>query len=192
MVRPLNILVTLVFWALRGGGAGSWGVIISATVRTYPIFNATSHTVDIIASTNESTADLLTLHAKHIFDWDDVHGGQFFQIINGNLETSIGGNLLSLQTTFPNITSDGAKALMKPFLDEVRSMNFSVRAEETNEGFANDLSSADNESPGASGVAGSRLIPADAYKKNPDIIGRGIVKLIEEGVPASVDDYVQH
>ena len=183
MVRPLNILVTLVFWALRGGGAGSWGVIISATVRTYPIFNATSHTVDIVAPTNESTADLLTLHAQHIFDWDEVNGGQFFQVTNSNLETSIGGNLLSLQTTFPNITSDEARALMKPFLDEVRNMNFSVQMEETTEGLANDLLFVDDVSLGENDVLGSRLIPAEAYKTDPEGIGRGMAKLIEEGIP---------
>jgi hypothetical protein len=37
----------VVFWAMRSGGAGSWGVIIDATFRTLPIFNATLHKVTI-------------------------------------------------------------------------------------------------------------------------------------------------
>ncbi|KAF8260277.1 FAD-binding domain-containing protein [Lactarius quietus] len=68
----------LVFWALRGGGAGSWGVIIDATLRTFPIFNATAHLVNVLTATVEQTGDLMTLHATHIKDWDNVRAGQYF------------------------------------------------------------------------------------------------------------------
>ena len=171
------------FWALRGGGAGSWGVVISATVRTYPFFNATSHTVDILAATNESTADLMALHARHIFDWEDARGGQYYTMVNGNADASIGGNLLSLLTYFPNSTADEAKALLKPFLDGARSLNCTVGEEETAEGLANDLLFAPDVSLGINDVLGSRLIPAKAFKTNPETIGQGMAKLIEEGVP---------
>ena len=170
------------FWALRGGGAGSWGVVISATVRTYPFFNATSHTVDILAATNESTADLMALHARHIFDWDAVRGGQYFSLFSGS-QNGMAGNALVLNTFFANKSEDEARALMKPLLDEARSMNFSVQMEETTEGLANDLLFVDDVFLGINDVLGSRLIPAEAYKTDPEGIGRGMAKLIEEGVP---------
>lgn len=158
-------------------------MVISATVRTYPIFNATSHTVGIIASTNESTADLMTLHARHIFDWDDVRAGQYFSVFNSNLDPSVGGNFLALNTFFANKSGDEAKALMKPLLDDARSMNLSVQTEETATGLSNDLLFVDDDQLGLNDILGSRLIPAKAYEENPEAIGQGIKGLIENGVP---------
>lgn len=172
----------LVFWALRGGGGGSWGVVVAATVRTYPIFNATAHTVNIIASTNESTANLMTLHARHIFDWDDVRAGQYFSVFNSNLDPSIGGNLLTLNTFFANRSEDEAKVLMKPLLDDAKSMNFSVQGEDTITGLANDLLFDKDVFFGINDILGSRLIPADTYKENPELIGQGVKELLEKGV----------
>ncbi|KAI0268917.1 hypothetical protein BGY98DRAFT_1084115 [Russula aff. rugulosa BPL654] len=68
------------FWALRGGGAGSWGVIIDATLTTFPIFNATAHSVNVLTATLDQTASLMTTHAKHISDWDQVRAGQSFTL----------------------------------------------------------------------------------------------------------------
>ncbi|KAF8191035.1 hypothetical protein K438DRAFT_1907101 [Mycena galopus ATCC 62051] len=89
------------FYALRGGGAGSWGVIVSATLRTFPTFNVTGSDIELAASTNAAAAALAGVHAKHIFDLDPVHGGQYFY-----LETN--GNLLifSAKTIMPNTTAD--------------------------------------------------------------------------------------
>lgn len=176
-------LLKIVFWALRGGGGGSWGVVISATVRTFPIFNATSHSVNIIASTNETTADLMTLHARHIFDWDDVRAGQYFTLYNNFVVPSVDGNLLTLVTYFANKTGDEAKLLMKPFLDEARSMNFSVLPETTSTGLANDLLFKADASFGVNLILGSRLIPAQAYRDTPETIGQAVKELFEKGAP---------
>jgi hypothetical protein len=48
-------LFPAVFWALRGGGAGGWGVIIDATLSTLPILNATIHTVNVLTATLDQT-----------------------------------------------------------------------------------------------------------------------------------------
>lgn len=170
------------FWALRGGGGGSWGVVISATVRTFPIFSATVHTVNIIASTNESTANLMTLHARHIFDWDVVRAGQYFYLFNSNLDPSVGGNLLTLNTFFANQSGDEAKVLMKPLLDDAKSMNFSIQGEDTATGLANDLLFDKDVFFGINDILGSRLIPADTYKENPELIGQGVKEMLEKGV----------
>ena len=61
-----HIFFPAVFWALRGGGAGSWGVIIDATFSTLPIFNATLHVVNILTTTRDQTTSLMATHAKHI------------------------------------------------------------------------------------------------------------------------------
>ncbi|KAI0248047.1 FAD-binding domain-containing protein [Lactifluus subvellereus] len=93
------------FWALRGGGAGSWGVIIDATLRTFPIFNATVHVVNILTATLDQTGDLMTTHAMHIKDWDAVKAGQYFFLIG-----STSNSTLILATIFKDLDGDASKA----------------------------------------------------------------------------------
>ena len=74
----------LVFWTLRGGGAGSWAVIIDAALSTFPIFNATTHTVNILTTTPDQTASLMTTYLMHICDWDQVRAGQYNFTLTGS------------------------------------------------------------------------------------------------------------
>lgn len=41
-----NITNTDLFWALRGGGGGTFGVIVEATVKAYPTPNISHELVD--------------------------------------------------------------------------------------------------------------------------------------------------
>lgn len=172
---------SVVFWALRGGGAGSWGVILSATFRTYPIFNATIHGVLIIAPSNASTASLMSMHARHIFDWDDVRAGQYFYLFKGPTQ-GYEGNVLALGTYFANMSANDAKNAMQPLLNEARNMGFAIEKEQTIEGLANDLLSVEDAPSGSNGAGGSRLIPVTAYQNNTDTIGKTIATLLEQGV----------
>ncbi|TDL18688.1 FAD-binding domain-containing protein [Rickenella mellea] len=165
------------FYALRGGGAGSWGVIISATLRTYPIFNATQHVVVVFAPTNASIGTIMTLHAKHIFDWDSKRAGQYFYAINGGSQ----GNFAAFSTYFPNSTADDAAAAMKPLLDDVQAMNFTILSQNTTVALANDLVFSPDDQLGVDAILGSRLIPADAYRNDPVSIGNSYTKLLELG-----------
>ncbi|KAJ7869382.1 hypothetical protein B0H13DRAFT_2350974 [Mycena leptocephala] len=54
------------FYALRGGGSGSWGVILSATFRTFPTFDEAFSVIQIAASSNAAMGALATVHAQHI------------------------------------------------------------------------------------------------------------------------------
>ncbi|KAJ7635622.1 hypothetical protein B0H17DRAFT_961423, partial [Mycena rosella] len=49
------------FYALRGGGAGSWGVIFFATFRTFPTFDEAFSVIQIAASSNAAMG--ATVHA---------------------------------------------------------------------------------------------------------------------------------
>ncbi|KAJ6545210.1 hypothetical protein B0H19DRAFT_1266676 [Mycena capillaripes] len=78
------------FYALRGGGAGSWGVIVSVTIKTFPTFNATQITTLLAATNNSVAGELATLHASHIFDWDSVHASQYVSLIKE--ESTVAGS----------------------------------------------------------------------------------------------------
>ncbi len=62
----MTLIFLPVFWALRGGGAGSWGVVVSATFRTFPTFNATTSLVSMVANDTVALGSIIAVHAKHI------------------------------------------------------------------------------------------------------------------------------
>lgn len=162
------------FWALRGGGAGSWGVLVSATFRTFPTFNATISQVLIVANDTVAMGSIITTHAKHIFDWDDLHMGQFF---------SADAHTLSLLSYFPRISSDTAAAALKPFLDDAEVFG-QVVEQQFNEININDAITVVDDVVGSNGVIGSRLIPASAYRNDPDAFGHVYTQLLDAGASA--------
>ncbi|KAF7377570.1 FAD-binding domain-containing protein [Mycena sanguinolenta] len=104
------------FYALRGGGAGSWGVMVSATFRTYPTFNATASSIYLGAANDTVMSALATLHAQHIFDWDSVHAGQYFYTYKEGNGTDA-PSIFFLNTFMPNTTSSQNMELLAPFVN---------------------------------------------------------------------------
>ncbi|KAK0505036.1 FAD-binding domain-containing protein [Armillaria luteobubalina] len=151
------------FWALRGGGAGSWGVIVSATFRTFPTFNATISLVLMVANDTAAIGSIIATHAKHIFDWDDLYMGQYFYAYEN---TTADAYMLSLVSYFPRISPDEASAALKPFLDDAEEFG-QIVVQQYNETNIND--------------EGSRLIPASTYRDHPDTFGHVYTQLFDAG-----------
>ena len=55
-----------VFWAIRGGGAGTWGVVTSVTVKAYPMPNVTLWSLTLSAQKN-TTAEQWYKEVAHVF-----------------------------------------------------------------------------------------------------------------------------
>ncbi|KAJ7292570.1 hypothetical protein C8J57DRAFT_1490077 [Mycena rebaudengoi] len=135
------------FYALRGGGAGSWGVVVSATVRTFPTFNATYSLIQIVSSNNTALGELATLHARHIFDLDPVRGSQYFNIIRA---TADGHALFTSNMFMPNTTVAQGTALLAPFLSAARAIaGLTVIAESYENANINDLLTKPDDDAGA-------------------------------------------
>ncbi|KAJ6577666.1 FAD-binding domain-containing protein [Mycena capillaripes] len=148
------------FYALRGGGAGSWGVIVNATIRTFPTFSGTFSLIELGAATNAAAGALAGVHAKHIFDLDAVRGGQFFWLVkSGNIL------VLAINTFTANTTLEQGTTLLTPFLTEALAVPgvFSVDQEFVNMNVNDALFMADDVA-GTFEVQGSRLIPTAAYQ----------------------------
>ncbi|KAJ6527359.1 FAD-binding domain-containing protein [Mycena vulgaris] len=103
------------FYALRGGGSGSWGVIVSATLRTFPTFNATSSLILLVTLNNAASAALATVHAQHIFDLDPVRAAQYFYLYRNSTDPNE-PTVLALNPYMPNTTVSQSMALLAPFL----------------------------------------------------------------------------
>ena len=165
------------FWALRGGGAGSWGVIIDATLPTLPIFNATIHTVNVLTTTLDQTGSLMTTHAKHVNDWDQVRAGQHF-----NLTGSTTNSTLVLSTLFKDLDGDASKAQMSSFLADATKLGATVQGETTVTTFANDIVGFPDDLSGYSAVISSRLVPGSVYSNAPESVGPAYKQLLSLGI----------
>ncbi|KAJ7187726.1 FAD-binding domain-containing protein [Mycena pura] len=175
------------FFALRGGGAGSWGIIVSATVRTFPTFDATSSTIVLVAPNNTVASELAGLHAHHIFDWDSVHAGQYFWFLKDpTTATDPSAPIaLLLNTYMPHTTADRSMALLAPFLNASLAMpGVTVATQEFVFGDINDALFQADDSVGGNEALGSRLIPEATYRDSPGKVGPVYKKLLDGGTTA--------
>ncbi|KAI0048511.1 FAD-binding domain-containing protein [Auriscalpium vulgare] len=194
------------FWALRGGGAGSWGVLTSVTYRTHPTFPATLHQATFVAPSSLLAGRLLAAHAHHIPTLDVLRAGQYFYLRGapGN-----GSSTLSLTTIAPHVTSGAVLAArMEPLLNAARAMGVAVQGELTLTALANDivpnaewaieaivggLSTADaprrvvpfqDDIAGHNVIMGSRLIPEKVYTNGGvDAFAGTFTRILDMGVP---------
>jgi hypothetical protein len=167
-----------VFWALRGGGAGSWGVIIDATLPTVPIFNATLHSVNLLTSSLDQTTSLMTTHAKHINDWDQVRAGQYH-----NLTGSTTNSTLVVLTFFKDLDGNASKTQMSSFLADAAKLGAIVQGETTVTTFANDIVGYSDDPAGFNSILSSRLVPASVYSNSPESVGPAYKQLLSQGIP---------
>jgi hypothetical protein len=164
---------------LRGGGAGSWGVIIDATFSTLPIFNATIHIVNVLTTTLDQTASLMTTHAKHINDWDQVRAGQTLNLTMG----STTNYTLAIFTFFKDLDGDASKAQMSSFLADAAKLGAAVQEETTVTTLANDIASLFPDDPsGYNAILSSRLVPGSVYSNAPESVGLAYKQLFSHGM----------
>jgi hypothetical protein len=176
-VYPINS--PSVFWALRGGGAGSWGVLISTTFRTFPTFNAVFQSINIVVNNTEQVAQLATLHAKHIFDWDELHPGQYF-FWSATPPTFT----LNINSAFPNTTMAAATAAITPFLNGITALNFTHTLSSQVLLINDILGSQATDLGGVETILGSRLFLSSTYVNNATQIGQVTKQLFDEGAEA--------
>ncbi|KAJ7472378.1 FAD-binding domain-containing protein [Mycena galericulata] len=178
------------FWALRGGGAGSWGVIVSATFRTFPTFNATSSTIVLVAFNNSAAAALAATHAQHIFDLDPVRAGQYFYL-EKNSTAADAPTTFYVKTYLPNTTTAESTALLAPFLNASLALPgvFLSQQESVYADINDELYLADDSGVGDDGVLGSRLIPATAYR-DPATVETVYSELLDRGTLAILGNLV--
>ncbi|TFY56223.1 hypothetical protein EVG20_g9013 [Dentipellis fragilis] len=176
------------FWAIRGGGGGSWGVIVSATFHAFPIFNATLHQTTIVTNSTIQTGNVMAAHASHIFDLDPVRAGQYYY-----LSGSPGGSFMSVSTFAANVTGDELRATVSPEVtvsgtpnDLIPNGDWAIEQIVANLTTANPPNTTvawGDDVSGQNLIMGSRLIPSSAFKNNASAIGAAYTTLLNQGVP---------
>ena len=101
------------YWALSGGGGGTYGVAYSLTVKVYPDFPVTG--VVLSFSPQNSTSDLyyeaIGLYHQILPTWTAAGGMAIAEITDKSF--------LLTPLTLPNSTNSEATALVQPFLDQL-------------------------------------------------------------------------
>ena len=152
-------------------------MIIDATFPTLPIFNVTLHTVNVLTATVDQTASLMTVHAQHINDWDDVRAGQYFY-----LSSSTPNSTLAVSTLFKDLDGDASKAQMSAFLADATGLGAVVQDESTVTTFANDIVGFSDDLSGYNVILSSRLVPGSVYRHAPSSVGAAYKELLSQGI----------
>jgi hypothetical protein len=143
------------FWALRGGGGGAFGVVTSVTIRTFPDVLSITHNINITITDTENFWSMLTEFHDFIPTIDDVNGSGYYLVFpKANTLSLVGIFVGKSNATF-------VQHLFEPFLEKARKYNpkidqFTTPPVNTSYGLNLTLSSSDV--VGQQLLLGSRLV----------------------------------
>lgn len=161
------------FWALRGGGAGTWGIIVNSTFETFPTFQATRSQVLFLATGGVVVGAAGAAYAKRVFDWDSMNVGQYYYTVGvGTTYTII------VDTIFPNATAQQAATALAPLFADLVAAGAVPISNTTSSATINELLAIGDDLCGGYAVLGSRLIPSAIYKSSPESIGNAYRRLV--------------
>ncbi|KAJ7729738.1 FAD-binding domain-containing protein [Mycena metata] len=184
LLKVNSVNNTDLFYALRGGGAGSWGVIVSATFRTFPTFNSTFASITLTATNNTAMASLATLHAKHLVDFDASRSSQYFYLIK---DPSSATSTMTLSNYMINQTITQSQEILAPFIKAAQALpGITITASSYTYALINDILFQQDDSVGFNLVMGSRLIPAATYRDSPDVVGKVYQRLLDQGLTLGI------
>ncbi|KAL1874322.1 hypothetical protein Daus18300_003686 [Diaporthe australafricana] len=191
IVTPTGDLITAnecqnsdIFWAIRGGNAGAFGVITSLTVKAYPMPDVRLWTFQVTQKNGTSIGNWYRFVAQVLSYMPDMHAGGF----GGYLTTSAPapGSQLGLVGTFflfnkPNGTMERLNAELQDFFG---SGNATDAAEVTSSTlYFQDLSSLlamlpSSESVGKGGaLQASRLLTRDSLTRDLDLVAEVLLEV---------------
>lgn len=110
------------FWALRGGGGGTYGVVTSVVVRVHPQTYATTSEYTLTTDSEETYFEMLEFFFGQFVEWTDAGTYSFFST------GRFGGTYsLSMSPFFaPNYTVDEFEELMEPWYEKLEDLGISV------------------------------------------------------------------
>ncbi|KUI56626.1 6-hydroxy-D-nicotine oxidase [Cytospora mali] len=117
---------TDLFWALRGGGGSTFGVVTSVTVKAHPKMSVTMSNFTLTTGDDldsETFWEAMRLFWNHFVDWADAGAYSYFRFYAIGEDSYYFG-----MTPFftPNMTVAEHTALLQPWLDELAALNVSL------------------------------------------------------------------
>ncbi|KAF9524366.1 FAD binding domain-containing protein [Crepidotus variabilis] len=107
IVTANSIQNTDLFWALRGGGPSTFGIVLTVTYKTYPSFPVSIATFSAVLGTNDISQKVVTEAVKNIVRFTDKGWGGFMYIIKPTLFSGL--------WIAPNTSQSELAASLDPF-----------------------------------------------------------------------------
>lgn len=155
------------FWALRGGGAGTYGVVTSVTIKAHPKIIATSATWNFSypADVSEETFKKAMHYWLSYFPRYADMG--LYSYLNVVPAPDGGRTFLMDPLIAPNQTIEDAKAIIQPWLDDIEELGIELEPEwnqyDAYKGIAdNALTNGSANNYGV--VSGNRLFPRENFE----------------------------
>ncbi|KAF2966626.1 hypothetical protein GQX73_g6982 [Xylaria multiplex] len=160
------------FWALSGGGAGNYGVVLSVTVRAHPDGPVAGAAFSFNNTSNETLYwEGVTTWLRYLTVLDSIDGLTTLTVITAQ-------SLLLEFATWPDVTSaDKIDNVLAPFIDQLTQLNISTGTSYTSKihpNFAQHYEYWATQIYDSNTTVGGRLIP------------RSVVKDEDVGLPALV------
>jgi hypothetical protein len=113
---------TDLFFALRGGGGGSYGVVVSVTVKAYPDYPVVYAIANYSTQASESFWSGVDAFQKHVVRLNDNGGSGWYGILPGSSNKTQRLSTFILSQTFVNQTDTKAiEELMSPLISDLKN-----------------------------------------------------------------------
>lgn len=119
------------------------------------------------------------VHAKHIFDCDDLRPGQYLYA-RRNVSSELQFHVV-IATYFPNVSTDVATSALQPLVDDIVATGGTIGSQSMQELSFNDAVTTADDVVAQNLAMGSRLFPEAVYRDSPEAIGQMYTKLWDAG-----------
>ncbi|KAH8654145.1 hypothetical protein BGZ60DRAFT_386656 [Tricladium varicosporioides] len=150
------------FWALRGSGGSTWGVVTSVTVRAHPGSPITVVKFELTASTSKTFWAGMKAYWKHFIEYSDAGIYSYFYLF----DVPPVPTMQMIGFWAPNKTKEETAALLKPWFADLEALKMSVNASYITypTAYPAFINTFPVEAVGGDQIVGSRLFPRENFR----------------------------
>lgn len=168
------------YWALSGGGGGTYGVVYSMTVKTFPDFPVAGVVLKFYAqnTTSANFYSAIGLYHQHLQTYTNAGGMAIAEITNTYFFLT--------PLTLPKITANEAKDMIQPFIQDLIDLDIPYELNITESAtYLEHYSKLIEPNPTQlveNGQYGGRLIPLHVIENNNTELTKAVRRITEDGV----------
>ena len=168
------------YWALSGGGGGTYGAVYSLTAKAYPSFNVTGAVISFSTEGNgvDQFFEAIGYYHKLLPGYTAAGGVAIAEITNTSF--------LLTPLTFPNMTAGHVTEMLQPFLNRLDELGIFYQMNVTESStFLEHYNTFIEPNPTQlveNAQYGGRFIPLSVIQENNDELTAVVRNLTQEGV----------